>query len=115
MILIVHSFYITIGYELYYSTKKRENSFQGRLRLGAGGAAAPSALIHGGQELPFILNSLSLQSAAEAFFGIVDSLVQEHVARGKPPDPQIFVVLLEDQCIKHCSFGKEFKDQNLAL
>ena len=57
----------------------------------------------------------SLLSAEEAFSGIVDSLVQENFSGGKPPDPQIIVVLLEDQCIKHCSSGKEFKDQNLAL
>ena len=68
-----------------------------------------------GQELPFILNFLSLLSAEEAFSGIVDSLVQESFSVGKPPDPQILLVLLEDQCIKHCSSGKEFKDQNLAL
>ena len=55
----------------------------------------------------------SLLSAEEAFSGIVDSLAQGHFSGGKPPDPQIIVVLLGDQCIKHCSSGKEFKDQNL--
>ena len=64
---------------------------QGCLRWGAGGAAAPSALIHGGaggarialhtELFPFLL------SAEEAFSSIVASLVQENFAGGKPPDP----------------------------
>ena len=57
----------------------------------------------------------SLLSAEEAFSGIVDSLVQDNFSEGKPPDPQIIVLLLGDQCIKHCSYGKEFEEQNLAL
>ena len=69
-----------------------------------------------GQELPFILNSFHLSyPAEEAFSGIVDRLVQENCSGGKPPDPQILVVLLGDQCIKHCSSGKEFRDHNPAL
>ena len=55
---------------------------QGRLRWGAGGAAAPSALIHGwqeGQELPFILVSFHRSYLFEgAFSGISDSLLQEN-------------------------------------
>ena len=57
----------------------------------------------------------SLLSAKEAFFGIVDSLVQENFSVGKPPDPQIVILLLGDQCIKHCPSGKEFKDQTPSL
>ena len=57
----------------------------------------------------------SLLSAEEAFFSIVDSFVQGNFSGGTPPDPQIIIVLLRDQCTKHCSSGKEFKDQNLSL
>ena len=57
----------------------------------------------------------SLLSAEEAFSSIVDSLIQEHFSGGKPPDPQVVLVLLGDQCSKHCSSVKEFKDQTLAL
>ena len=57
----------------------------------------------------------SLLSAEETFSGIADWLVPETFSGGKPPDPQIIIVLLGDQCIKYCSSGKEFTDQNLAL
>ena len=57
----------------------------------------------------------SLQSSEVAFSGIADSLVQGNFSGGKPPDPHIVVVLLGDQYIKHCSSGKELKEQNLAL
>ena len=57
----------------------------------------------------------SLLSAEEAFSGFVDDLVQETFSGGKPPDPQIIVVLEGDQCIKLYSSGQEFRDQNLAL
>ena len=78
---------------------------QGRLRRGAGGARIA---LHT-ELLP------SLLSAEEALFGTIDSLVQENFSGGKPPNPQMILVLLGDQCIRHCSSGKEFKDQKLAL
>ena len=78
---------------------------QGRLRWGAGGA---SIALHT-ELFP------SLLSDEEAFSGIVDNLVQENFSGCNPPDPHIIVVLLGDQCIEHCSSGKEFEDQNLAL
>ena len=77
---------------------------QGRLRWGAGGARIT---LHT-ELFPFLL------STEEAFSGIVDSFIQENCSGGKPPDPQIIVVLLGDQCIKHCSSGKEYGSQNLA-
>ena len=81
--------------------------------------AAPSALIHGGQEgqeLLFILNSFHLSYRLKGhFFGIPDSLVQENVSGGKPLDPQITIVLPGDKHIKHCSSEKELKDQNLPM
>ena len=73
-----------------------------------GGAGGAIVTLHT-ELFPFLL------SAEEACSGIVDSLVQEDFSGGKPPDPQIIVVLLRDHCIKHRSSGKEFKDQNLAL
>ena len=86
----------------------------------AGGkTAALSALIHGGAGgAKIALHTelfLSLLSAEEAFPGIVDSLVQENFSGGKPPDPQIIVLVLGDRCIKYCSSGKGFKEQNLSL
>ena len=71
----------------------------------------PPALIHRGregQEFLFILNSFSsLLSSEGEFSGIVDSLFQENFSGSKPPDLQICVVLLEDQCTKPCSLGTE--------
>ena len=72
-----------------------ERPSPGMPTLGGKRAAAPSALIHGGQEgqeLSFILNSFHLSYLLEAFSGIVDRLVQENFSGGKPPDPQIIVV-----------------------
>ena len=84
-----------------------------------GGTAALSALIHAGAGGTRIaLHTVifpSLLSAEEAFSGIIDSLVRENFSGGKPPDSHIILVVLGDQCIKHCSSGKEFKDQILAL
>ena len=54
----------------------------------------------------------SLLSSKGAFFGIVDSLVQENFSEGKPPDPQITVVLLGDQYNKHCFSGKSLKTKS---
>ena len=51
---------------------------------------------------------LSLLSSEWAFSGIVDSLVFENCPGSKPSDPQITIVLLECQCIKHRSSGEEF-------
>ena len=55
---------------------------QGHL-AGGRGAAASSALIHGGQEgqeLPFVLNSFpSLLPSEGALSGTVDSVVQENL------------------------------------
>ena len=49
----------------------------------------------------------SLLSSEWAFSGIVDSLVQETFSGGKPPDSQIIIVLLGNQCSKHFSSSKE--------
>ena len=54
------------------------------------GAAALSALFHGGQEgqeLPFILNSFNLNSCEGAFPSILDSFIQENFSWGKPQTP----------------------------
>ena len=40
---------------------------------------------------------LSLLSSEGAFSSIVDSLAQDSFSGGKPPDPQISMVLLRDQ------------------
>ena len=69
-----------------------------------------SFMAAGGVRIPFHTElPPSLLSTEEAFSGIVDSLVQENFSGGKPPDPQIIVVLLGDHCIKHCSSGKKPK------
>ena len=57
----------------------------------------------------------SLLSSEGAFSSFVDSLLQENFSGGKPPDPQISLVLLGNQYTKHCSSGKEIEDQNLPL
>ena len=72
---------------------------QGRLRWGAGGAAAPSALIHGAGGGRIALHTEFLQSLLSsegAFSGISDSLVQENFSGGKPPDPHINIESLGD-------------------
>ena len=77
--------------------------------MGAGGARIS---LH----YAFILNSFHLFHLLKGHFsGIVDNVVQDDFSGGKSPDPQIAIVLLGDQYIKHCSSGKEFKDQNLPL
>ena len=85
---------------------------QGRLRWGQEGQLPPLPSFMGtggagGARIALYTELFpSLISAEEAFFGIVDSLVQENFSGGKPPDPKIIAVLLGDQCIKHCSSGK---------
>ena len=79
---------------------------------GAAGAAAPSALIHGGtggaRSALYTEFFPSLLSSEGAFSGISDSLV-ESFSGGKPPDPQVAVDSLGDYHTKHCASGKEFK------
>ena len=66
---------------------------------GAGGAATPAALIHGGAGGARIALYTeffpSLLSSEGAFSGISDSLV-ENFSGGKPPDPQVTVDSLGD-------------------
>ena len=50
----------------------------------------------------------SLLSSEGAFSDIVDRLPRESFSGGKPPDPQITIVLVGDQYIKHRSSGKDF-------
>ena len=73
---------------------------QERLRWGAGGAAAPSALIHGGTGGARIALHTeffrSLLSSKGAFSGTPDSLVQENFSGDKPLDPQITIESLGD-------------------
>ena len=92
---------------------------QGRLRWGGRRGNCPLCLRSWGQEeqeLPFILNSFHLSYLQKRHFSsIVDSLIQETFSVGKPPDPYIIVVFPGDRCITHCSSGREFNDQNLAL
>ena len=51
----------------------------------------------------------SLLSSHGAFSSILDSLVQENFAGGKPPYPKIIMVLLGGQYSKHCFSGKSLK------
>ena len=80
---------------------------QGRLLWGAGWAANPLILIHGGTLGARISLRTkffpSLLSSKGAFSGTVDILVQENYSGGKPPDPQSSNILLGDQYTKLCS------------
>ena len=84
---------------------------------GAGGAAAPSALIHGrqeGQELPFILNSFHLSYLLKGHFPAFQTVCCKKIfLGGSPQTPPTAVQSLGDYYSKHCSSGKEFTDQNL--
>ena len=59
-------------------------TYTGTPTLGAGGVAALSALIHGGQEGLHTEFFPPLQSSEEAFSGTVDSLVQENFSGVSP-------------------------------
>ena len=71
-----------------------QNAYAG----GARGAAAPSALFHGGAGRARIALCAalfpSLISCEGAFSGVVDSLVATNFSGGKSPDPQVNVVQL---------------------
>ena len=92
---------------------------QGRLRWVTGRIAAPFALIHGGAGGARIALHTeffpSLLSSEWALSRIVDRLVEEAFSWGKPPDPQICIVVLGNQYASHCSSGKDFEDRNLSL
>ena len=69
-----------------------------------------------GQELSFVLNSFHLSYLLKRHFSALYTVWFKEIFLGaSPPDPQIVVVLLGDQFIKHCSSGKEFEDRNLSL
>ena len=59
-----------------------------------------------------MLNKGAYAGGAEgAFSDVVDGLINKTYSGGKPPDPQITMVLLGDKYSKHCSSGKLFEDQ----
>ena len=53
---------------------------------------------------PFLLPSEGIFSDVE------DGLIQENFSGGKPPDPEIAIVLLGDIYSEHCYSGKELED-----
>ena len=53
-------------------------------------------------------------SAKEAFFSILDNFVQGNFSGDKPPDPQIIVALLGDQCIFSGVSGQAVQPAPLA-
>ena len=73
---------------------------KGSPTLGAGGAAAPSALVlegAGGARIALCSEFFpSLISSEGEFSGIADSLVKENFSGGKPPEPQIAIESLGD-------------------
>ena len=53
---------------------------------------------------PFLLPSEG------TFSDVEDGLIQENFSGGKPPDPEIAIVLLGDIYSEHCYSGKELED-----
>ena len=66
----------------------RLHTTQGHLRWGVGGAAAPSALIQGGQEgqeLPFVLNSFHLSYLLKGHFPAFQTVWFKKIFLGASP------------------------------
>ena len=64
------------------------------------------------QELPFKMNSFHISYFLKGHFPALLTVGSRKFFWGQPPDPQITIVVLRDQYIKHHSSGKEF---NLPL
>ena len=79
---------------------------------GAGGVAAPSALIKGGWRGKLALHTElnpSLLSSERAFSGIVDSLGQENCFWGKPQTPKFLFYSYETNILRTIFLEKRLK------